>query len=79
MIQWSALSPTAPKIRVRIPLATKCLLLCEKTKINEKEAGVGPLKNRLILNVSVSVERSFPSPGEVIRFVSKKLLIENEF
>jgi len=35
--QWSVLSPTAPKIRVRIPLATK--LLYEKTKINEKEAG----------------------------------------
>ena len=44
VVQWSALSPTAPKIRVRIPLASKCSLLYEKTKINKKEAGVGPFK-----------------------------------
>ena len=37
--------PTALKIRVRIPLTTKFFsLLYEKVKINEKEAGVGPLK-----------------------------------
>ena len=35
---WSGLSPTALKIRVRIPLAT-IYLLYEKTK---KETGVGP-------------------------------------
>ena len=43
VVRWSALSPTAPKIPVRIPQATKYLLY-EKTKINEKEARVGPLK-----------------------------------
>ena len=41
------LSPTVPKIRVRIPQTTKIFsLLYEKTKINEKEAGVGPFKRR---------------------------------
>ena len=39
-----SVSPTAPKIRVQIPLATKSLLLYKKTKINKKEAGVGPFK-----------------------------------
>ena len=45
VVQWSALSPTAPKIRVQIRLATKCSLLYKKTKINKKEAGVGPFVN----------------------------------
>ena len=40
----SALSSTAPKIQVRILLAAKYLLLYEKTKINDKESGVGPFK-----------------------------------
>jgi len=44
VVQWSVLSPTAPKIRVCIPLSTEYLY--EKTKINEKEAGVGPFKKK---------------------------------
>ena len=49
VVLWSALSPTAPKIRVRILLTTKFFsLLYEKMKINEKEAGVGPFLKELL-------------------------------
>ena len=46
VVQWSALLPTAPKIRVRIPLATKFFSNCtvRKGKNKRKEAGNGPLK-----------------------------------
>jgi len=55
-VYWSALSPTALKIRVRIPLATKYFsLLYEKTKINEKEAGDGPFKKLKVKACSASL------------------------
>ena len=44
VVWWSALSPTAPKIQVRIPLAIKMFVVVRKTKTYEKEAGIGPLK-----------------------------------
>ena len=40
VVQWSASLPSTPTIRVRFLLMTN--ILYEKTKINEKEAGVGP-------------------------------------
>ena len=40
VVEWSASSPSAPTIRVRILLITNFLF--EKTKVSEKETGVGP-------------------------------------
>ena len=46
MVQWSALSPATLTKRVQILLAINFSeLLNEKIKINQKEAGAGPLKN----------------------------------
>ena len=45
VVKWSACSPSTPTIRVRIPLTPTVFLykLClKRTKINKKEAGVGP-------------------------------------
>ena len=60
VVQRSALSPTAPKIRVQIPLATKCSLLYEKTKINENEAGVGPFKKNTKSGEDLSAALELP-------------------
>ena len=46
VVKWSACSPSTPKIRVCIPLKPTVfsVILClKRTKINKKEAGVGPL------------------------------------
>ena len=48
---WSASSPSTPTIWVRFP--RWLLNLYKKTKINEKEAGVGPSLKKLTLSVPV--------------------------
>jgi len=54
VVLWSALSPAAPKIQVCIPLVFKYFyLLDEKTKINKKEAEVGPFKKKLSPTVNM--------------------------
>ena len=50
VVKWSACLPSTPTIRVRIPLKPKVfsIILClKRTKINKKEAGVGPLFNNI--------------------------------
>ena len=51
VVMWSASSPSSPTIRVRILLKPKffSMILClKRTKINKKEAGVGPIKKTFL-------------------------------
>ena len=50
-VKWSACLPSTPTIRVRIPLKPNIfsIILClKRTKINQKEAGVGPLSKKTL-------------------------------
>ena len=59
------LSTTAPKIQIRIPLATKYLLY-KKTNINVKEAGVGPFKTNPLNNQVTGKTQIIPIRPELI-------------
>ena len=56
VVKWSACSLSAPKIRVRMPLKPTVFsvkFMLEKTKINNKEAGVGPFFKKQVHKVTV--------------------------
>ena len=81
VVKWSACSPSTPKIRVCIPLKPTVfsVILClKRTKINKKEAGVGPPFKKKYLygqlaNLGVQVNKHFSVIG-VDKRIGLKLL-----
>ena len=52
VVKWSACSPSTPTIRVQIPLkhtVFSAQFVVKRTKINKKEAGVGPFLEKIFL------------------------------
>ena len=59
VVKWSACSPSTPTVRVRIPLKSTVFsveFVLANNENKQKEAGVGPLKKKILVYKVYSIE-----------------------